>query len=88
MSQNERRELFKSLGHLSTLGINLVVSTLIGLAMGHYLDRWLGTNPWCTVIFLVFGIAAGIRNIFILTNREIMRMQQNEEKDHRHNDGG
>jgi len=41
----DKRELFKSLGFLSSVGIALVVSILIGLAMGIYLDKWLDTRP-------------------------------------------
>lgn len=73
--REERRELIKSVGFLSSLGISIVISTLIGLAMGYYLDGWLGTGPWLTLIFLGFGIAAGFRNVFILTARELRRQQ-------------
>lgn len=61
----------------------MVAATFIGLAMGYYLDRWLGTSPWLTLIFLLFGIIAGFRNIFILTQRELKR-QEDEKQD----DGG
>lgn len=75
MAQNNR-QLIKSLGFLSSVGISMVTATLIGLAMGYYLDKWLGTSPWLTLIFLLFGIVAGFRNIFILTDRELKRQQQ------------
>ena len=77
---DEKKELFKSLGLLSTLGISMVASTLIGLAMGYYLDQWLETSPWLTLLFLLFGIVAGFRNIFILTRRELRRQKQEDEK--------
>ena len=54
----------------------MVAATLIGLATGYYLDKWLGTSPWLTLIFLVFGIVAGFRNIYILTDRELKRQTQ------------
>ena len=75
----ERRQLFKTLGFLSSIGISMVVATFIGLAMGYYLDKWLGTSPWLTLIFLVLGIISGFRNIFILTNRELKRQQREQE---------
>lgn len=73
--REQRRQLIKSLGFLSGLGISMVAATLIGLAMGYYLDRWLDTNPWMTLIFLGIGIAAGFRNVYILTDRELKRQQ-------------
>jgi ATP synthase protein I len=76
----ENRQLIKSLGFLSGVGISMVTATLIGLAMGYYLDKWLGTSPWLTLIFLVFGIVAGFRNIYILTERELKRQQQDDEE--------
>ena len=72
----QRRELYKSLGFLSSVGICMVASVLIGLAMGYYLDKWLGTEPWLLLIFLGFGIASGFRNIFILTDRELARQKR------------
>lgn len=59
----------------------MVASTFIGLAMGYYLDKWLGTNPWLTLIFLLIGIISGFRNIFILTQRELRRQQKNDESE-------
>lgn len=81
----ERRELFKSLGFLSSVGISMVVSTFIGLGMGYYLDKWLGekgyhTAPWLTLIFLGLGIVAGFRNIYILTDRELRRQKKEQDK--------
>ncbi len=76
----DKRQLFKALGFLSSVGISMVAATFIGLAMGYYLDKWLGTSPWMTLIFLGFGIVSGFRNIYILTERELKR-QQRENRD-------
>jgi len=46
-----------------------VVTTVIGLAGGYYLDRWLDSSPWFTMIGLAFGIAAGFVNLFRATRR-------------------
>lgn len=75
----DKRELYKSLGFLSSVGISLVASILIGLAMGVYLDRWLDTRPLFTLVMLLIGIISGFRNVYILTTRELKR-QQLEEK--------
>jgi ATP synthase protein I len=48
----------------ASVGIMLVVSTVIGFAAGYYADRWLGTSPWLAMIGLVLGIAAGFVNLF------------------------
>jgi ATP synthase protein I len=75
---DDNRQLFKSLSFLSSVGISMVAATFIGLAMGYYLDRWLETGPWLTLVFLLLGIVSGFRNIFILTARELRRQQKDE----------
>jgi ATP synthase protein I len=64
---------WKALGELSTIGLALVIATVIGLAGGYYLDRWLGTSPWLTLIGLMLGIAAGFVNLF----RAVKRAEKN-----------
>ena len=76
----DKRQLYKSLGFLSSIGISLVVSILIGLAMGYYLDQWLDTRPVFTLIMLLIGIISGFRNVYILTKRELQRQQLEEEQ--------
>lgn len=82
----DKRQLFKSLGFLSSVGISLVASILIGLAMGYYLDQWLDTRPMFTLIMLLIGIISGFRNVYILTTRELRR-QELEDKQTGNTDG-
>lgn len=77
----DRRQLIKSLGFLSGVGISLVVSCFIGLGMGYYLDKWLDTTPWMTLIFLGFGIVSGFRNVYILTERELKRQEKEDQQE-------
>lgn len=84
----EKRQLFKSLGFLSSIGISLVISMLIGLALGFYLDQWLDTRPMFTLIMLLIGIIAGFRNVYILTTRELRRQQLEEQPDSDHESEG
>jgi ATP synthase protein I len=78
MMADDKRQLMKSLSFLSSLGIAMVAASFIGLFIGIYLDKWLGTKPWMTIIWLGIGIASGFRNIFILTRRAL-REQEPEE---------
>ncbi len=61
---DEEPSVLKHLARLSTIGVTLVAATAIGLAIGYGLDRWLGTSPWLTLLFTLFGIAAGFVNLF------------------------
>ena len=71
--EEEKKRLLKTLGMISTMGISFAVAIAIGVYAGLKLDEWFGTGPWFFFIFLLFGIAAGFRNIYIMANREIKR---------------
>ena len=45
---------WKALGELSSIGLTLVLATVLGLGGGYYADRWLGTKPWLTLLGLGF----------------------------------
>ncbi len=76
-------EYWNSILKSSLLGIHLVATTFVGLAIGYYLDKWLETSPWLTMIFLFLGIAAGFKNMF----QEVTKiMRANEKKDEKHKD--
>ncbi|MEK7238098.1 MAG: AtpZ/AtpI family protein [Nitrospirota bacterium] len=65
-----KSEFFRLLGVASTVGINLVISTFIGFAIGYFLlDRFLNTFPWFTIIFLILGIAAGFKYLFKIVSK-------------------
>lgn len=71
--KNNKRELFHALSLVSSMGISVVVAIAIGVGTGWWLDNKFGTAPWFFFIFMFFGIAAGFRNIQIITSREIKR---------------
>ncbi len=64
MAPTGEKGAWKALGELSSIGITMVLATVIGLVGGYYADRWLGTKPWLTLLGLGFGIAAGFVNLF------------------------
>ncbi len=64
MAPTREPSSWRSLGELTSIGMTMVLSTVIGLVGGHYADRWLGTSPWLMLLGLVFGIAAGFVSLF------------------------
>ncbi|GAB7079176.1 AtpZ/AtpI family protein [Megalodesulfovibrio paquesii] len=57
------------------LGLHMVSSTAVGLAMGWFLDKWLGTKPWLMIVFLGMGIVEGFRNMW----KEAQRIRRHED---------
>ena len=64
------KPFFKQLMQASTIGINLVLSTFVGLAIGYGLDSLFHSSPWLTIIFLILGIIAGFRELLRIANRQ------------------
>lgn len=63
---------FRKYLHLSSIGIEMGVATMIGLAMGWAIDKYVFNErykPLFTMIFLTFGFAAGIKNLIILIKK-------------------
>jgi F0F1-type ATP synthase assembly protein I len=49
---------------LVNLGTMLFACVAVGLAVGYFADRWLGTQPWLLLIGLGFGIVAAGVNFY------------------------
>jgi len=70
------KSLFKQLLEASTVGLNLVISTVIGGLIGYGLDsameKWFGvhTKPWLLFIFAIFGIISGFRDLLKMATRK------------------
>ena len=47
----------------SSVGLELGLSVGIGLLAGYYLDKWLHTQPWMLLLWMVLGLAAGFRGV-------------------------
>ncbi len=63
--EEKDRNLIRMLGALSTVGLTMVFATVIGLFIGYQLDKVFGTSPWLMGIFLLLGLIAGFRNLFV-----------------------
>ena len=61
--KRETTRLLREWAYYASLGLQVALSVVIGLAIGLYLDKRFGTAPWCMLVFLVMGIVAGYRNI-------------------------
>jgi len=75
----EKKELLQTLGMVSSMGISVAVAIAIGVIIGLQLDKWFDTAPWFFFIFLFFGIAAGFRNIYLISGKEIHKDDKNQD---------
>jgi ATP synthase protein I len=78
--KQDRKELFRELGRYSALGLEMAISVVIGLAIGYYLDKWLGTSPWLTIVWIAIGFAAGVRSLYRAAVQSGKDLEKNEEE--------
>jgi F0F1-type ATP synthase assembly protein I len=72
---------------VSVIGIQFPVAIALGFFFGRWLDAQLGTHPWLTGLFSLFGIAAGFVNLFRITaqagraEEELAKFEAAEDKE-------
>ncbi|MEA2102568.1 MAG: AtpZ/AtpI family protein [Thermodesulfobacteriota bacterium] len=65
MQDDEReKKPYLMIADLTTMGIAMVLSIVLGLALGVYLDGRFGTEPIFTLLFIFGGILAGFRIMY------------------------
>ncbi len=62
-------EYLNGLAKAGSIGLHLVSGVVVGTAAGYFLDKWLDTGPWLLLLFMVFGIVAGFKNVYTDTKR-------------------
>lgn len=59
----------QSLGRALRVSSELLAALLVGTALGWGLDRLLDAEPWFLLAGMLFGFAAGVRNLFRAMNK-------------------
>lgn len=78
--ETSKKEAFTSFLTYGSLGLEMGLCFAIGLGMGYYLDRYFKTAPILTLVFLVFGLVAGMKALY-RTWKKAERESQVEDKD-------
>ena len=67
--RNSDATMMRTAGELSAAFLSFIVAIAIGWWFGHLLDGRLGTAPWITIVFSVFGVVAGVLNVYRIVSR-------------------
>src|SRR5512141_2394763 len=78
--RQDRKAFFRELGKYSALGLEMALSVVIGMGIGYYLDRWLGTGPWLMIVWISLGFAAGVRSLYRAAVRSGKDLDRDEEQ--------
>ena len=63
--------MIRTAWELSAGLLSFVVAIGIGYWVGLTLDEWMGTSPWMMAVFLCFGVAAGLLNVYRTVSRAV-----------------
>jgi ATP synthase protein I len=73
----DKGKIIRQIASYSTLGLEMGLSVAVGAIIGYYLDKWLHTEPWLVIVFLIFGAIAGFRSLY----RALKRMEREDKED-------
>jgi len=73
----DKGKILRQIASYSTLGLEMGLSVAVGAIIGFYLDKWLHTEPWLLIIFLIFGAIAGFRSLY----RALKRLEREDKED-------
>ncbi len=82
MASQDKKELFDALLTYGTLGIEMGLSLVIGLGIGYYLDRYFGTSPILLILFMMFGLVAGMKRLYSLWKKVEKTDERDDDKGH------
>ncbi len=64
-----KKEYKRLIFALSSLGIEMVASIVVGYFIGKYLDKVFDTGNTLTMLFLLLGVVAGFRSLVVAAKR-------------------
>lgn len=65
------KEFVKQVAKMSSIGLNLIISTLIGIFIGIELDNYFRYKYLFLIIFPILGFIAGIYEIYKAVKKEL-----------------
>jgi len=66
---DNKNNVVRSLISFSSLGLEMGLSVAIGIGMGYFLDSYFKTSPYLTILFMLFGIVAAFKTIYMLLKK-------------------
>jgi ATP synthase protein I len=77
-SATELGKRVRTVGSLGMIPILLAAGPIIGIFIGQWLDKKFDSSPWLTVLFVILGFVAGVREMIRLLKRESTKEDKKE----------
>lgn len=75
------REFLRSLAFVAQVGLAAIIPPLAGLFLGLWMDGWLNTRPWVTLILTSVGTIAGLVGAWRSSSAFLKRMTRGNQKE-------
>lgn len=67
MQNDNDSQGLKMVGQILSAGFTMVTAVAVGYFAGNWLDNYLGTKPWFTIVLFLLGTAAGLKSLYELS---------------------
>jgi len=68
-NNNQHDGFLRAFSYLSQIGITIITCVAVGILLGWFLDRLLGTTPWLLLVFTLLGIVAAVKSIIDISKK-------------------
>lgn len=79
LTNSEKTNISRAYSLLTTLALNLVIIIVSMFFIGVYLDKKFGTSPIFLFVFLLLGLGASFRNLYVLSLRSMPKQKKKYE---------
>ncbi|MSS62886.1 AtpZ/AtpI family protein [Velocimicrobium porci] len=76
--KREDKKIWRAIMMISQIGITMMTPIFLSAFIGYQLDKWLNTQYWF-IIFIVLGVCAAFRSVYIITKNFYLRDLKEEE---------
>lgn len=64
---NSDKSFLKNIALISQIGFSMITPILVGVYLGQFIDKKVGTKGVFTIMFIIIGVGGGFVNLFKLT---------------------
>ena len=70
MNKKNQKSMYQNLALITQIGLSIITPILVGVYLGGFMDKQVGTQMIFTLIFIILGAGAGFLNLFKLAGKK------------------
>ena len=77
---NKKYGFLANFALVSQIGIMMVMPIILGVWLGNWIDKKLGTGALFLIIFMILGIGAAFRNVYLTVYKQFQKKEDDEDE--------